>query len=198
MLRHYLLVLGILLTHIALGQSPTSRDFVVLAHGDTLFGKVTDRKEGFNTQLYAKVQWASTRGKRRRFAPSQITAYQAQGHLYHSLWWQKSRAGLQEMYHTKEGQGKRQFLRVIVEGPLTLYHLEWVDPDSGTIEFVELFRKQADSQLVRASQGVLGLKKQRLVIYFTDTPEIAEKITSGELRSAREVAEAFNKRTAAK
>lgn len=189
-----MLVLGLVQVGSLAAQSE-SKEWVVLNNGDTLYGKVKDRKEVFFAKIYPKVRFKAN-GKMvgRRYSPNQILAYQCENRHYESKWLKVESILIKEKYWTIEKLGKRTFLRVIVSDQLSLYHLEWMDQDGRIIEYVELLHKRGEREMARASQGLFGLKKQVLSEYLKDYPGLVEKINKGEVRTAFEVAREFNRR----
>jgi hypothetical protein len=100
---------------------------------------------------------------------------------------------LKETYISNPKQGRKVFLKVISNNSaLHYYHLEQVDGDNGFVDYVPLFKKQNSNELVRVTQGILGLKKKRLSEYFSDCPELVEKINNGELKTPTEILNFYN------
>jgi hypothetical protein len=184
---------GILLLFIHVGHSQFSEGYIITLQGDTIHGRVKDRSSGLRTKLYPKIRFRSSKGLTRKYSPRQIRGYYSEANgLYESQWFEKQQRLLRMDYFGVTGVGQKRFLKVVVRGKLSLYHLEFPDFDNGTVDYIQLFRLEGDNRYVRASQGVLGLKKKLLSDYFKDYPELVEKINSGSLKSAIQVAQYFN------
>ena len=84
------------------------------------------------------------------------------------------------------------FLKRIQSHPsLDYYHLEFTDDDSNFIDFVPLFHKPKSNEMVRVTQGLLGLKKKRLSEYFSDCPELVEDIQNKKIKDVLSLYESY-------
>ena len=99
----------------------------------------------------------------------------------------------QEKYTSIHNSGKKYFLKVIVKGYLTYYQWEFKEQESDYIWSKSLYKRKDDHSLVRVTQGILGLKKKSLAVYFQDCPELVYKIENGELKDPVEIAKFYNK-----
>jgi hypothetical protein len=187
------LFVGMLLFFVHLGHTQFSEGYIITLQGDTIHGRVKDRSDGFRTKLYPKIRFRKPGGLTKKLSPRQIRGYytEASG-LYESQWFEKQQRFLRMDYFSVTGVGQKRFLKVVVRGKLSLYHLEFTDFDNSAVDYLQLFRLEGDNRYVRASQGVLGLKKKLLSDFFKDYPELVEKINSGSLKSAFQVAQFFN------
>jgi hypothetical protein len=70
--------------------------------------------------------------------------------------------------------------------------LEFQDADSGYFDYFSYFKKRNGTELVRTTQGIFGLRKKRLAVFFSDYPTLVAKIINKELKSAHEVAIFYN------
>jgi hypothetical protein len=185
--------LWMLLFSMNIGHAQFSEGYIITLKGDTIQGRVKDRSDGFRTKLYAKIRFRPNGGITRKLSPRQIRGYYSEGSgLYESQWIETQRRFLRTDYFSITGVGQKRFLKVVVRGKLSLYHLEFPDFDNGNIDYLQLFRLEGENRFVRASQGILGLKKKLLSDYFKNYPELVERINSGSLKSAYEVALFFN------
>jgi len=91
------------------------------------------------------------------------------------------------------GFRKKCFLKVIVKGYLTYYKWEFKEQESDYIWSKSLYKRKDEHSLVRVTQGILGLKKKSLAVYFQDCPELVYKIENGELKDPVEIAKFYNK-----
>ncbi|MCC5928855.1 MAG: hypothetical protein JJU28_06385 [Cyclobacteriaceae bacterium] len=173
-------------------QNRYAEGYVITMRGDTLEGKIRDRKSEPFARRYKRIRFRSSMHSSRRYRPGQIRGYAIGSAIYESHWLMRDNRGFQERYLSMERYGKPVFLRLVVKGPLSLYFLEQMDQDSGRIDYVELFKKEDDPVFVRVSQGLLGLKKGMLRQYLADRPDVIEKINDKTLRSALEIVKYYN------
>ena len=61
------------------------------------------------------------------------------------------------------------------------YEQEFMFDDNDFIDSYPLFYKPNSRQMVRVTQGILGLKKKRLAEYFRDCPSLIQSINTGEI-----------------
>ena len=175
------------------GQKSFIDGYIITKQQDTIHGTIKDRSNGYNTRLYKKIRFRSAMSPfTKRLSPYEIKGYCKETVCFESHWVERRQNFLKTEFVNTPGSGKKVFLKVIVKGKLTLYHWEFVDDMSDTPDFVELFKRANDDYFVRASQGVLGLKKKLLSNYLQDRPDIVEKINNGDIKTAREIAEAYN------
>jgi hypothetical protein len=172
-------------------QNGFEAGFILLNSGDTLFGHVKDRNDGFRPKLLRKIQ-LKTDGPIKRCARKDIREYRIGDKTYERFFLKISQTFPREEYTISENKGELQFLRVIVRGKLSYYHMESYDPESGVLDEVDLVKLSGDQKLVRASQGLLGLKKKALSAYLYDYPEFVERIMKNEFKRALELVQEFN------
>lgn len=188
-----LICVGFTSVSIVAQSSDFEDGFVILKSGDTLFGQVKDRSEEPFGKLYKKVR-LKREGKlfNKRFRPADLKSYKKGGEYFESLWLKETAEFLKFRYYTQEGIGKEVFLKVILSGELTYYQQEWRDPESGYYLYIPFFRNTGSRELVRVTQGLLGLRRKAVATYLSDKPELAERIRSGEKLTAYEITELYN------
>lgn len=171
-------------------QSQNFEDgYVILPSQDTLYGQVKDRNNG---SFFKKIRFKNAKGRVKRYGPEDILGYGQDGHRYVPKWFKEEGEGLRMYYYSRPGYGKHVFLKVIrADGPLHCYAREFMDEDSHFLQF-ELFQRQGEALMERATQGIFGLRKKRLSSYFRDCPTLVEKINSKEIRSYVEVVSFYN------
>jgi len=157
--------------------------YIVLSDGDTLYGEVMDRKDGIFPELLNKIRFQPETGRRKKFRPRDIRGYRRGGDHFVSLWIHTEYIRLVQRYYSIPEKGEQVFMKVVSHGPLTYLHWEYIDGEFNTIEFVPLFKRSGSEELVRVTQGVLGLKKKRLAEYFRDCPELVDAIRTNQLSS---------------
>lgn len=158
---------------------------VILNHGDTLYGKVQDRNDW---ELFRRIRFKGEKGKTKRYAAKDLQGYTMGIHTFESKWFAEESEFLRTSYYNRKGYGERVFLKVLHRGPLNVYAREFFYDDNSVANQYELFQRQGETAMQRATQGVFGLKKKRLASYFWDCPTLAEKIADGSLKGPLEVA----------
>jgi hypothetical protein len=165
-------------------------DFVINLKGDTLFGTVKDRKEGFREEQMISVRFTGEGYLLpKRFKPHQIIGYSAQGRVYQSFCINK-KGLLSERFVILDGK-PTVFLRCTYsDARIQLFFYDFSD-DDGRIESVPYFLISAGSEMVRATQGLLGLKRNLLCSYFSLYPELVKKIKDKQINSVSEIVNYF-------
>ncbi len=165
--------------------------YIVDNDGDTLHGLVRDRDTGPFGGLLPKVQVKPEGKRKKKFKPQQIQSYGRGNSRFITLQVVTTSQLLRTETRIVDRGGESQFFQVIAEGGLNLYHQEFTDEDNFRIDFIPYFNKAGDDELVRATQGLFGLKKKLLSRYFSDRPDLVEKIRRGELKTPMDVVEAY-------
>lgn len=162
--------------------------YVLTIEGDTLEGWVKDRSTGTFTELYSRIRFKSGNSAfRNRYSPDQILEYSCNGQVYESIPVYEESAFFQFRYYVDD-RYKTVFLRVIAKDePLTYYHWEYIDADSNYLDYTPLFYLDGSDQMVRVTQGILGLKRNRLMEYFRNCPELVDAIYSKKLNEIHKV-----------
>ena len=165
--------------------------YVVTKNGDTLRGMVRDRDSGAFGGMLRKVQWKAdehTSGRRRgKFRFGHIKGYQWGDARFVVLPISTSSSLLYTRRWVDEENGQPEVFRVVAEGPLCLYHDEFTDPDNFSIDFVPYFKKRGEADLVRATQGIFGLKVKLLSNFFADRPDLVDGLQNGTLKTTMDV-----------
>ena len=150
--------------------------YVVLVNGDTLKGQVMDRDESAFGGLLKKIKFRNTRGRKKKYKPSQLKYYQRDGDLFKSIWISSETRMFKQKYFSREGQGDQVFVKVVYRGSVDLYHWEFTDEDNSSVDYIPLIKKVGSNELVRTTQGVFGMKRKRLAEYFADCPDLSFRI----------------------
>lgn len=195
-MRYFIICISLLIVtdfNQLLAQRGFKQGYIVTHKQDTLSGLIKDRKDGAFASLYKKVRYKDQKRQLvRKYSPMQILAYHIDGDTFESLWFERSRNLLKENFYSRSGAGKKVFMKVDHKDYLSLYHLEFLDQDSKTIDYIPLFKREDEDYFVRATQGILGLKKKRLAEYFSDCRELAAQIESGNIKSLHEILIYYN------
>ncbi len=178
------------------GQSKDASDYIVLTVGDTITGTVDYLDErGTNPKFYKKIRLTNSNGKRKKYKIKTITAFRSSSQSYRAFWLDNSSDKIifiNPVYTIDFEKGEKEFLKVITNGELSHYRLEWWEQGESLLMTMELFKKSNDSFFMRADEGLLGLKRKTLTKYFKDCPELSEKIKSKVIKSVWEVVKFYN------
>lgn len=162
--------------------------YIITLAGDTLRGQVRDRDPDPYPVLYPRIYFrADGANSRKKFRARELRGYRAGQREYVSLPVREESAFFTLRYYL-DPQAKPIFLQVIRrDGPLVYYHREFVLDDSSYLDFFPLFHRPGTSELVRVTQGIFGLKRKRLMAYFSNCQPLVEALAGGSFREAEEV-----------
>ena len=162
--------------------------YIITWEGDTLQGWVKDRSPGYSAGLHSRIRFKpNDRWLRKKFGPEDIFGYGYNDLTFESLPLREESEFFRFRYVLDEGN-RRVFLKVISRSePLTYYHWEYTDGESDYVDYIPLFHKSYSSEMVRVTQGLLGLKRNRLQEYFRDCPELVSAIGNKEINEIMEV-----------
>ena len=158
-----------------LAQEDYQDGYVVTVKNDTLFGRVSDRKLGPFGGIHEKIKLKG-KGLKKRFAAKRIRSYKKGDSLYRTMFL----------------DGEYEFLRVVSEGPVSYYAFELQEQGEQLVLDIAYLRKYNSNTLLRADQGIFGLKRKRLSQFFADCPPLVEKIQNKELKQVFEVVNFYN------
>ncbi|MEM7486187.1 MAG: hypothetical protein AAF348_13350 [Bacteroidota bacterium] len=178
-------------------QNSNQREYLVLQTGDTLYGTVGYINEkGVGRDFYKKIRLADAQGKTKKYKWKQVSGFRWDGFDYESFWLSKSSPSgltLTEPRHDIDySDGTQFFLRVVSKGAVSHYELEWFNQGNSTLWSKALLKKTKDKFLIRADLGLLGLKRKVLRNYFSDCPELQEKLAEKQFKKVREVVAFYN------
>ncbi|MEQ8476051.1 hypothetical protein [Fulvivirga sp.] len=189
-----LLVFSVYATSFA--QSAITEDFLVLNSGDTLHGSVEYiNSKRVSPEFYKKIRVTDENGKRRQFKQKDVSAFKADGKVFESYWLSQSSDKItlvNPKYDIDPENGAQYFLRLIRKGELSHYQWEWWEQGESTLMWMDLLRKKEDQFFIRATQGLLGLKKKVLTDYFMNCPDLKERIEKKELDEVWQLVDFYN------
>ena len=162
--------------------------YIITLEGDTLLGQVKDRSQEPYVELYHKIRFKPDgRSSRRKYKPKDILGYGAGGRDYESVpLWEES--SFFKFRYYLDPNAEKVFLMVLRrQAGLTYYRQEFIYDDNNYLDFYPLFHRDGYSEMVRVTQGVLGLKRKRLMEYFNDCDELVNALYNKELKEAHEV-----------
>ncbi|NHF59010.1 hypothetical protein FK220_006645 [Flavobacteriaceae bacterium TP-CH-4] len=169
-------------------QNDYQKGYVITLENDTLWGYIKDRKP---TGLLPKIRFKGNNMKK-RFGPTKIIGYQVGDRYYESIWVDKQSRFLRENVVSISGKGERIFLRLLEKGKLVHYILEFQDQGEQLVQEIDYFKKEGSPQLIRVTQGLLGLKRKRVMAFLRDCPSLTERIERKTLKHAGEIASYYN------
>jgi len=165
-----------------------SQGYIINLEGETVEGWVKDRSSGTFLELYKRLRFKEdgTRGKR-KYSPDDILGYGLNDQHFESVPLYEETAFFKFRYYIHEDNA-RVFLKVIsINDDLSYFHWEYVDSESNYLDYTPLFYRSGCDEMVRVTQGVLGLKRKRLSEYFRDCPELVQALGKKELNEIDEV-----------
>lgn len=178
-----------------IAQNDSPQDFLVLRTGDTLYGTVAHiNTKSVSPKFYKKIRLAGTHGKLKKFKRSEVLSFQANADLYEQFLLSQSSEKItlsNPKYNIDQQNGELCFLKRIRKGKLSHYLLEWFEQGDATPYSMDLLKKEQDSYLIRATQGLLGLKKKVLTNYFTDCPLLQENLREKKLNTVTQVVDFY-------
>ncbi|PIB39332.1 hypothetical protein [Maribacter sp. 4G9] len=161
--------------HQIMAQENYRPGYVIIKAGDTLYGKISDRRTGPFGGIHDKIKFRG-KGRKKRFPPNKILSYRKGDSVYRSFLL----------------DGKATFLRVVSEGPVSLYKYELQEQGEEMVLDIAYLKRERNQELVRADQGIFGLKRQRLMQFFQDCPPLVEKIRSKEFKYPYQLVDYYN------
>ncbi len=167
------------------GYSP---GYIINLEGETVEGWVKDRSSGTFLELYKRIRFIAHNAHfKRKFSPDEILGYGLDNQHFESVPLYEETAFFKFRYYVNEGKA-RVFLKVIsMNDDLTYFHWEYVDSESNYLDYTPLFYRSGSNEMVRVTQGVLGLKRNRLIEYFWDCLTLVQAIERKELNEIDEV-----------
>jgi len=189
-IRRYILIVLIAFTIIPAHAQKKgySQGYIINLEGETVEGWVKDRSSGTFLELYKRIRFKEdgTWGNR-KYSPDEILGYGLNDQHFESVPLFEETAFFKFRYYIHEDY-ERIFLKVIsMNADLTYFHWEYIDSESNYLDYTPLFYREGSDEMVRVSQGILGLKRKRLMEYFWDCPELAQAIDKKQLNEVDEV-----------
>ena len=165
-----------------------SQGYIINSEGKTIEGWVKDRSSGSFLDLYTQIRFKPVNvAFRRKYSPDEILGYGLDNQHFESVPLYEETAFFKFRYYIHEDYD-RVFLKIIsMNADLTYFHWEYVDSESNYLDYTPLFYRSGSNEMVRVTQGILGLKRKRLIEYFWDCPELVQAIEKKELNEIDEV-----------
>ncbi len=164
---------------------------VTLKNGTILYGEVANIKHGFGDELLNHIRIKpSGKGLAKKYHPREISGYSMGDSQFVSWQVKRNNAFLNETYTIHAGNEYKIF-ELQKEGHLSIYVEYFADEDLH-ITSVPFFLKKDELLMVRATQGLFGLKQKLLSGYFVDCPPLIELIKEKKVKTPEEVAIFYN------
>jgi hypothetical protein len=190
MLRLIISLLFLSLFGFTFGQKHFKEGFVITNNGDTLFGKIKDRKPEPFGKLYPKIHFKPESGFRKRYSPDEIQAYRCGNTFHKSIWLEEDSRFFKTSLQSAPHFGEKRFVEVIRDGFLSYYRIAYEDEYG--ISHKYYFKKANNYHLQAVSRGLLGPPRKDLAGFFSDCPELARKILNKEISKAFEMLDFYN------
>lgn len=171
-------------------QNDFQEGYIVTTSNDTLYGLVKDRRTGAFSGLYRKIRFKGKGGKK-KYSPKEILSYTRGGTTFETFQLISTGTIFDDGYRIST-RGEFQYLRVVEKGHLSYYLLEYEEEDSAYIDTIAYFKKRNEDKLVRVNQGLFGLKRKKLTTYFSDCPELAERIRTKQVKHPIDIVHFYN------
>jgi len=187
--RYILLILfAFMIVPVHAQKKGYSKGYIISSEGETVEGWVKDRSTGTFVDLYTRIRFKSDSAViRKKYGPDKILGYGLNNEHYESVPLAEESVFFRFRYYLNE-HNDRVFLKVIAwYGDLTYYHWEYTDDESNYVDYIPLFYRAGSDEMVRVTQGILGLRRNRLIEYFSDCPELVQAIEKRELNDIDEV-----------
>lgn len=164
---------------------------VTLKNGTILYGEVANVKYGFRDELLGRIRIKpSGKALFKKYHPREILGYSMGDRKFVSWRVKRNNALFKEMYTIHAGNEYKIF-ELQKEGHLSIY-LEYFVDDDLWIHSVPFFLKKGEVLMVRATQGLFGLKRKLLSDYFDDCLPLTELIEEAKITTPEEVANFYN------
>jgi len=186
----FLFVFGSLLS--SFGQLNYQVGSVTLRNGNVITGSVADRKEGFRTELLNAVK-IKIEGKRftRKYKPREVSQYTIGNQTFVSIPVEKA-SSLFKTETVVSISGEYTFYGLVISGELSLLEYSFWDSDGGTLVSIPYLKKENDPRLIRATQGVFGLKRKNVSSFLQECQALVELIDSKRINTPFEVVNFYN------
>jgi len=162
--------------------------YIITKAGDTIYGQVKDRTPEPFVELYQRIRFIPVgRRGRKKYGAADILGYGVGGRHYASVPLREESAFFKFRYYSSP-EDPPVFLRVVAkQGPLTYYLMEFVQDDNNFVDDVPLFHLQGRNELLRVTQGIFGLKRERLKAYFKECKILVQALESREPKEPQAV-----------
>ena len=187
--RYFLLIIfASLVTASQAQKKGYSQGYIINSEGETIEGWVKDRSTGTFIELYTRIRFnADKKGYKKKYAANEIQGYGYNNQHFESMPLLEESQFFNFRYYLDDSYD-RIFLKAITwTDELTYYHWEYVDGESNYLDYTPLFHRPGSSEMVRVTQGILGLKRKKLMEYFRDCPTLVQALEQKQLSQIDQV-----------
>lgn len=184
----FLVLFALMIIPVHAQRKGYSMGYIIDLKGDTITGWIKDRSPEPFVDLCSRVRFKPENALfKRRYSPDDILEYGYDNQIFESVPLKEETSFFRFRYYVHESYD-REFLKVILRNEhLTYYHREYVHEDNNYLDYIPLFHRNNSDEMVRVTQGILGLKRNRLKEYFQNCPELVEAIEKKEMDEILEV-----------
>ena len=196
LINYFLLIIFILLVAPAHAQKKGySQGYIINSEGETIEGWVKDRSTGTFIELYSRIRFkGENRSYNKRYSASEIQGYGYNNQHFESMPLMEESQFFNFRYYLDDSYD-RDFLKVMAwTDDLTYYHWEYIDSESNYVDYIPLFHRPGSSEMVRVTQGILGLKRKKLMEYFRDCPSLVHALEQKQLSQIDQVFDFYTQR----
>lgn len=165
--------------------------YIITLKGDSIRGLVKDRNTGPFEHLYSKIRFKKKGRLKKKYGPDEIRGYGYKANHFESVSISEDAAFFRFDY-SSDPDVEPVFLKVVQRIPgLVLYAWEFEEDDSSYIEDFPLFNRPEKKKWVRATQGIFGLKRKKLIPFFADCPILVQGIQDKTIKTVYEILEVW-------
>ncbi len=193
-------IIKYILIHLALAlisfsmfsQNKQDAGFIITKKGDTLYGWIKDIKIENMDRPNSKIRIQLEKGKKSKHKLKTISIIERGDEIFETFWLEKNGSVFNEKYIVTNNKGDFQLLKCISTGDLSHYIKLYIDQESGVFESIDFLKLKNSNVIIRATQGVFGLKKKKVAEYLNNCEAIVTKIKSEEVKTIFDVVSYYN------
>ena len=190
-MRAILVIVSFFIIQIGWPQLNYEPGTVTLRSGQVIEGNVANMRQGLRDELLPRIRIKEPgRLRARKLKPRQIMEYTMGERRFLSLRVRRNNSIFQESYTVNSGN-EYMIFELERTGHLNILLAYFLDDDLW-IQSAPYFMKEDDDLIVRATQGIFGLKRKLLADYFAECPQLVELIQEKKITTPREVAIYYN------
>jgi len=169
------------------------KGYILTLKKDTIKGWVKDRSEHTAfLEIYDRIRFRAEKPRfRKRYRANDILGYGYQNRHFKSVPLHEQSSFFNFRYLVDDAYPRVFLKRIMKSDQLTYYEREFIDDDNSYLDSYELLYKNNTNEMVRATQGLFGLKRKRLAAYFEDCAELVEKVVNKSLKTTAEVFDVY-------
>ncbi|GAA5043559.1 hypothetical protein GCM10011506_46890 [Marivirga lumbricoides] len=192
-LQSLLVLLFALSTIPSFAQEGFIEGYIITTQQDTLYGEVKDRTREPFGKLYRKIRLKQN-GKlfTKKYSPSDVISYRKGEDLFESIWLKEKSEFFKTVYISEKGVGEQRFLKVVLKGDVSYYHVEWRDPDSGYYDYHGYLINRISDKSLYIRFDLFGISKKKVITYLNDCSAIINLLEEGDDPSIQDMVTIYN------